>query len=106
MRTEVLHADVYPEISFVSTAVSPTADGFQVQGRLTLAGQTRDVSCDIRAGLGTDTLRANGRLSVKPTDFGIRPTRSRPASTFRDAARGTFSDEAVGIRTIGSLKNQ
>ena len=102
MRTEVLHADVYPEISFVSTAVSPTADGFQVQGRLTLAGQTRDVSCDIRAGIGTDTLRATGGFSVKQTDFGIRPYRGGPAGTVRVADRVTFSFEAVGIRSPGS----
>src|SRR2546426_600762 len=78
MRTEVLHADVYPEISFVSTAVNPTVDGFQVQGRLTLAGQTRDVSCDISTGIGTDTLRATGGFSVNQTDFRLHPFDAHP----------------------------
>ena len=98
MRTDVLHADQYPAISFVSTAVSPTVDGFQVQGRLSLAGQTRDVTCDIRAVVGTDTLRATGGFSVKQTDYGIRPYRGGPAGTVRVADRVTFSFEAVGIR--------
>src|SRR2546422_1396379 len=71
MRTDVLHVDDYPVISFVSTGVTPSVDGFQVQGRLTLAGQTRDVSCDVRAAVGTDTLRATGEFSVKQTDYGI-----------------------------------
>ena len=101
MRTDVLHADAYPVISFVSTAVTPTVDGFRVQGRLTLAGQTGDVSCDIRAELGTDTLRATGGFSVKQSDYGIRPYRGGPAGTVRVADRVTFSFEAVGIRSTG-----
>ena len=98
MRTDVLHVDQYSAISFVSTSVSPTVDGFQVQGRLSLAGQTRDVSCDIRAVVGTDTLRATGGFSVKQTDYGIKPYRGGPAGTVRVADRVTFSFEAVGIR--------
>src|SRR5439155_8596478 len=64
MRTDVLHVDDFPVISFVSTGVTPSVEGFQVQGRLTLAGQTREVSCDVRAAVGTDTLRATGEFSV------------------------------------------
>ncbi len=101
MRTDVLHVDEYPVISFVSTGVTPTVDGFQVQGKLTLAGQTRDVSCNIRAEVGTDTLRATGAFSVKQTDYGIRPYRGGPAGTVRVADRVTFSFEAVGIRSTG-----
>jgi polyisoprenoid-binding protein YceI len=98
MRTEVLHVDEYPVISFVSERVTPSSDGFHVQGRLTLAGQTRDVSCDIRAEIGADTLRATGSFSVKQTDFGIRPYRGGPAGTVRVADRVTFSFDAVGVR--------
>ena len=101
MRTDVLHVDEYPAISFVSTSVTPTVDGFQVQGSLTLAGQTREVSCNIRAEIGTDTLRASGGFSVKQTDYGIRPYRGGPAGTVRVADRVTFSFEAVGIRSTG-----
>jgi len=99
MRTDVLHVDQYPVIGFVSTSVVPTVDGFHVQGRLSLAGQTREVSCDIRAVVGTDTLRATGGFSVKQTDYGIRPYRGGPAGTVRVADRVTFSFEAVGIRS-------
>ena len=101
MRTDVLHVDDYPVLSFVSTGVTPTVDGFQVQGRLTLAGQTRDVSCDVRAAVGTDTLRATGEFSVKQTDYGIRPYRGGPAGSVRVADRVTFSFEAVAIRSPG-----
>ncbi|PYO98955.1 MAG: hypothetical protein DMD60_02860 [Gemmatimonadetes bacterium] len=98
MRTEVLRVDQYPVISFVSASVTPSSDGFHVQGRLTLAGQTRDVSCDIRTEIGADTLRATGSFSVKQTDFGIRPYRGGPAGTVRVADRVTFSFDAVGVR--------
>jgi len=101
LRTEVLHVDEHPVISFVSDTVTRTADGFQIQGRLTLAGQTRDVSCDIRAEVGADTLRAAGGFSVKQTDYGIRPFRGGPAGTVRVADRVTFSFDAVGVRTPG-----
>ena len=98
MRTDVLRADEYPVISFVSASVTPSGEGFHVEGRLTLLGQTRDVSCDIRAEIGTDTLRATGSFSVKQTDFGIRPYRGGPAGTVRVADRVTFSFDAVGVR--------
>ncbi len=101
MRTEVLHVDEHPVISFASDSVTRTADGFQIQGRLTLAGQTRDVSCDIRAEVGADTLRATGGFSVKQTDYGIRPLRGGPAGTVRVADRVTFSFDVVGVRTPG-----
>ncbi len=101
MRTEVLHVDEHPVISFASDSVTRTADGFQIQGRLTLAGQTRDVSCDIRAEVGADTLRATGGFSVKQTDYGIRPFRGGPAGTVRVADRVTFSFDVVGVRTPG-----
>ena len=101
MRTEVLHVDEHPVISFVSDTVTRTADGFQIQGRLTLAGQTHDVSCDIRAEVGADTLRATGGFSVKQTDYGIRPFRGGPAGTVRVADRVTFTIDAVGVRTPG-----
>ncbi len=97
MRTEVLHADQYPEIRFTSTAVTPTANGFQVMGALTLAGQTRDVMVDLAVAIGADTLRASGTFSVKQTEFGIRPYRGGPGGTVRVADRVTFEIEAVGI---------
>lgn len=101
MRTDVLHVDEYPSISFVSIGATPTADGFQLKGRLTLVGQTRDVMLDVHTEVAADTLRASGNFSVKQTDFGIRPYRGGPAGTVRVADRVTFSFDAVGIRALG-----
>ena len=99
MRGEVLHVDQYPVITFISTAVVPTAEGFRVDGQLTMAGQTRDVSAELETAVGPDTLQASGSFSVKQTDFGIRPYRGGPANTVRVADRVTLTLEVVGIRT-------
>ena len=101
MRTEVLHVDQHPEIRFVSKTVTPVDDGFRLQGDLTLAGQTREVTVELKVAIGPDTLRATGTFSVKQTDFGIRPYRGGPAGTVRVADRVKFTVEAVGVPAPG-----
>lgn len=99
MRAEVLHVDQYPVITFVSTTVAPTAEGFHVDGQFTMAGQTRDVGVDLTVAIGPDTLRASGSFSVKQTDFGIKPYRGGPAGTVRVADRVTLTLDLEAIRT-------
>ncbi len=98
LRSEVLHVDQYPVMRFLATAVTAIAGGFRVQGRLTLAAVTQDVTADVQVEVGSDTLRARGQFSVKQTDFGIRPYRGGPGGTVRVADRVTISFEAIGIR--------
>ena len=100
MRREVLHPDQYPVISFVSTTGMSAGDGLQVRGRLTIAGQTRDVAVVMRLEEAGDTLRATGSFSVKQSDFGIRPYRGGPAGTVRVADRVEFNLSAVAIRSL------
>ena len=97
MRSEVLHTDQYHEIKFVSKILTRTDDLLRVQGELTLAGQTRDITLDVTLEIGGDTLRANGTFSIKQTDFGIRPYRGGPAGTVRVADRVDFDVAAVGV---------
>ncbi len=100
MRSEVLHPDRYPLITFVSTTVTPAGDGLEVDGRLTIVGQTRDVAVVVRVEAAGDTLRATGSFSVKQSDFGIRPYRGGPAGTVRVADRVEFTVAAVAIRSL------
>ncbi|HEX4575050.1 MAG TPA: YceI family protein [Gemmatimonadales bacterium] len=100
MRTDVLQVASYPEIRFVSTAVTPMADSLGVQGTLTLAGQTRDVSVAVAVTINGDTLRGTGTFAVKQTDFGIKPYRGGPAGTVQVADRVTFEFEALGIAQV------
>jgi polyisoprenoid-binding protein YceI len=97
LQADVLHVARYPEIRFVSTAMTPTPDGLRVQGALTLAGETRDVSVAVALTVSGDTLRATGTFPVRQTDFGITPYRGGPAGTVRVADRVTIEFEALGI---------
>jgi polyisoprenoid-binding protein YceI len=100
MRSEVLHPDRYPLITFVSTNVTPAGDGLDVRGRLTIVGQTRDVALVVRLQAVGDTLQAMGGFSVKQSEFGIRPYRGGPAGTVRVADRVEFKLDAVAIRSL------
>jgi polyisoprenoid-binding protein YceI len=65
----VLRARRFPEIRFVSTAVSPGERGYQVRGSLTLAGATRQVAPAVRREAG----RLSAEVQLRQPDFGIRP---------------------------------
>jgi polyisoprenoid-binding protein YceI len=98
MRTEVMHVDQYPEITFVSKQVTPIPGGFRVLGALTMHGQTRDVPVDFGVEARGDTLRARAGFEVKQTDYGIRPFRGGPGGTVRVADTVKFEIDAVAIR--------
>lgn len=98
MRSEILHVDHYPDITFQSKGVTLAGSSVAVRGELTLAGETRDVSVDLRVEIGPDTLRATGSFAIEQTDFGIRPYRGGPGGTVRVADRVTITVDVVGIR--------
>jgi len=102
MRSQVLHPDQNPLISFVSTTVTPAGDGLELRGRLTIAGQTRDVAVVMRVEAAGDTLQAIGSFSVKQTEFGITPYRGGPAGTVRVADRVEFNVAVVAVRHTDS----
>jgi len=95
MRTEVLFIDRHPEITFVSKSVTPIEGGFRVVGGLTISGQTRDVTVDLATTIDAEILRAEGRFSVKQTDFGIKPYRGGPGGTVRVADKVEFRLKVV-----------
>jgi polyisoprenoid-binding protein YceI len=98
MRTEVLHVDQYPEIKFVSRSVTMTPDGLRLVAALTLTHQTRDVPIDLVVTLRPDSVRAQGRFSVKQTDFGIKPYSGGPGGTVKVADKVTFDIDVLGAR--------
>lgn len=69
---EVLRAERFPVIRFVSTRVEPAGDGYEVQGSLAVAGALRPFTLPVR--------RDGGRLTAEATlhqpDLGIRPYRA------------------------------
>jgi polyisoprenoid-binding protein YceI len=69
---DVLHSKKFPEVRFVSSSVEPLEDGFRVKGSLTLHGQTRPLSADIRAE-GDQWVTD---VPLHQPDFGIKPFRA------------------------------
>lgn len=64
-----MKADRHPEVSFTSTAVEATGDGFTVTGDLSVAGQTRPTVLQVTRSGATLT----ARTSVVQTSFGVEP---------------------------------
>jgi len=69
IRGEVLSVRDYPEIRFVSSAITRDGNAARITGDLTLHGKTRPVTVDARA--EGDRLVAEARLHQP--DFGIKP---------------------------------
>jgi polyisoprenoid-binding protein YceI len=71
-----LDAERFPLIGFVSDSARGDPGGAEltVGGRLTIHGETRDVSLPVAVErLGGDTLRLRGTLEIRHRDFGLRP---------------------------------
>jgi polyisoprenoid-binding protein YceI len=69
----VLGARRFPRIVFAAKAIEKTADGYRMDGSLTIRGQTRTQRVDVR----TDDLDGSWWLSsettVRQSEFGIKP---------------------------------
>ena len=78
MRDDVLEVNRYPEVRFTSNNVSATRLGegryrVRVIGDLTLHGVTqRNVWLSVEMTLAEDTMRVQGEVSIKQTDFNIK----------------------------------
>jgi polyisoprenoid-binding protein YceI len=72
LGSEVLDAERYPDIVFKSSSADPAGAGaWTVHGTLTLHGNTRPVSIEVRESDG----HYIGTARLKQTDFGIKPIR-------------------------------
>ncbi len=94
MRTEVLEAEQYRTITFVSSSATATDQGIRVNGALTMVGKTREITVDVTLDASRDTLRVAGTFSVKQTDFGIKPY-STALGTVKVADEVTFHFEVL-----------
>ena len=98
MRTEVLRVAQYPEIRLRSSSVSPTRTGVELLAALTLVGETRSVPVALAVQRSADTLRAQGRFSVKQTEFGIKPYAGGPGGSVKVADRVDFTIDVIAAR--------
>jgi hypothetical protein len=71
---EVLDTAKFPDITFTSETIVPAGkDRWNVNGRLTIHGQTRAITFFVARVNG----RYRGDVAIKQRDFGIEPSRSR-----------------------------
>jgi polyisoprenoid-binding protein YceI len=78
MQQEVLDTDRFPEIEFATTRVELFDGGaspysVNLEGNLTLHGQTRAQTIPAKVTINQGTMRAFGEFSLLQTDYGIRP---------------------------------
>jgi len=95
MSDEVLDAQHHPTIAFQSTSVvfrsrTTAALDAEVDGRLTIRGTARPVSVPVHVDLGGARLTATGRLTIRQTDYGIKPVSVGGVVAVKDAVAITF----------------
>jgi polyisoprenoid-binding protein YceI len=96
---KVLDSARYPEIVFRSNAAKAAGPGsWQVQGDLTLHGQTKPVIVFVKEAAGGYT----GAATLKQTDFGIKPIRIAGGTVrIKDEVRIEFDLQLTNITTQG-----
>jgi polyisoprenoid-binding protein YceI len=98
MRTEVLHVDRYPEMTFAADSLNARTGKLQMQLAVTMEGTTRKVPVIADVSIGRDTIRARGTFTAKQTEFGIKPFSGGPAGTVKVADKVTFCFDLVATR--------
>ena len=92
LHQDVLASERYPEARFVSTAVTPSGDGFTVRGALTLHGHTIELTAPVRR-VGD---RYQATVTLRQTAFGIKPySAALGALKVRDEVTVTLSVPAT-----------
>jgi polyisoprenoid-binding protein YceI len=97
MRTEVLHVDKYPEMTFAADSLSARSGKMEMQLALTMEGTTRKVPVTAEVTIAPDSIRARGSFTAKQTDFGIKPFSGGPAGTVKVADRVTFCFDLLAV---------
>ena len=99
MRTEVLHVEKHPVMTFAADSLSAKSGKMELQLAVTMEGVTRKVPATADVAIGTDSIRASGSFTARQTDFGIKPYSGGPAGTVKVADRVTFCFDLVAVKT-------
>ena len=87
---DVLDVAHFPQITFRSTSVTTGAQSdagadLRVTGELTLHGRSRPITAPVHVRIGAASLMATGTLTVKQSDFGIKPVSVGGVVNVKDA---------------------
>jgi polyisoprenoid-binding protein YceI len=102
MRTQVLHVDKYPEMTFAAESLDAKSGKMDMQLAVTMEGTTRKVPVTANVVIGKDSIRAGGTFVAKQTDFGIEPFRGGPGGTVKVADQVTFCFDLVATRNTAA----
>jgi polyisoprenoid-binding protein YceI len=104
MRTEVLHVDKHPWMTFVADSLAPANGKMTFELAVTMEGTTRKVPVTANVAIGPDTLKATGNFTALQTDFGIKPFKGGPGGTVKVADKVTFCFDLVALKTPGPAR--
>jgi len=87
---DVLDVARFPDITFRSSSVAvgegrSAAADVRVTGELTLHGRTKSITAPVRVRIDGGSLTASGTLTVKQSDFGIKPVSVAGVVNVKDA---------------------
>jgi polyisoprenoid-binding protein YceI len=100
LSDQVLDVRRYPKITLESTSVSPVSSktpgrttmfDVTISGTLALHGVIQAFKAPVSVRLDGDTLTATGKLSIKQTDYGIKPISVAGVVNVKDALNITFT---------------
>lgn len=94
---DMLAAERYPELSFVSTSIRATAaNQYEVQGTLSIRGTAKPARVLVSLKPGpTGTLAFEGSTQLKMTDYGLKPPSAGLGTV------GTKNEMAVSFSVVG-----
>jgi len=97
---EVLDVARFPDVTFRSVSVSGAAAGsgqwdLQLGGDLTIHGVTKRVTLPVHVTRQAETLRASGGITIRHTDFGLKPVSVAGVVKVKDELRLDFEITAA-----------
>jgi polyisoprenoid-binding protein YceI len=104
MRTEVLHVDKYPTMTFAADSISAKRGKMDLHLAVTMEGVTRTIPVTADVTLAPDTIRARGTFTAKQTDFGIKPFRGGPGGVLKVADEVKFCFDLVAVQVGGDAR--
>ena len=97
-KPEWFNVAKFPSATFASTAIKANGGGkFDVAGKLTVKGTTKDVVVPIALAQAGATTTASGAFSIKRTDFKIGEGEWADTSTVADDVQVAFKIALTGV---------
>ncbi len=70
---ETLRAATYPDVTFTSTAITPTEAGYSVSGDLSIGGKSKLFTIEVKVTRTGGSATLEALVPVVQTEFGIKP---------------------------------